>query len=68
MNQDKDPHRDANLNTVYFGSIPTKVDCNMVFTLPLIFGPKHGQPTAMEPDVDDPNIRGHGPILSRMRP
>lgn len=44
----------ANQCTIYFGSIPTKVDCNI---------PKLGQPMVMEGNVDESNTKRHSPKL-----
>lgn len=57
----------ANPNTPQFEMVPTRVDCSMVLTLPLIFGPKPDQSMAMEGDIEEPNTGGHAPKLSRIQ-
>lgn len=37
--------------TIYFGSVPLKVNCSMMFTLLMIFGRKLGQLMVMKDDV-----------------
>lgn len=61
---DSDDDRDesANPNTIYFGSFPTKVDCNMVF-LPPTFGSKPCHPMAIEGDVEEPDIEDSSRVM-----
>lgn len=63
LDQDEDPVGALNPNTIYSGLIPTRVDCNTIFSLSLIFGSNPSQLTTMEGDVDEINTSGTWPQI-----